>query len=357
MAFNFLSFCNNETDNSTQFKNRNTNREYSKIIELKEDEIENLKEELLSEQERCEKLSNSNDLLSKQIESQRSELTLYIEQNNEEHQNQYEAAHLQQLLKDKQTQLNEISTNYKTLQNKLNKTNDEFDHSKLLLNREINSHQQLQIQLQDLNKKYLQIETQRNELLLTKSNTNENNYGIITKQLTEYQIQCKEKDDIISQFKLKDIEIKQQLNDEMKRADGMQDLLEKKSLENMRLKDEIELLKQQINEFNHKQNESLMDNAMEFRSRSAANIIEEILEPFNIPLEYFVKHLNDYKNDTTNLLLIWNKVDMDNNDEIIVSSENLNIIFKEFINLIKVIYIDEYIDLDSKYYLNNKLKR
>ncbi len=156
------------------------------------------------------------------------------------------------------------------------------------------------------------------------------------KQLNEYQIECKEKDNIISEPKLKEIEISEQLNDEIKPADGMQDLVEKQSLENMKLNDEIELLKQQINKL--KESESLMDNVMEFRTRSSANI-KETFKPFNLSLEYVLKHLSNYKNDSNNLLLIWNVVDANINHQIIVNTQNLNIILKEFIIDVILVFV------------------
>ncbi len=229
---------------------------------------------------------------------------------------------------------------------------DESEQSKCLLNREINSQRQLQIQFEDLNTTYLQIETQRNELLTNNSHEIENeNVGLVITQSNAYQIECKEKRNITSQLKLRVMEINEQLNYEIKPADGAQNLVATKSLENIKLNDQIELLKQQIRDL--KDSESSMDNAMEFATRRSANI-NEIFKRFNLPLEYFLKHLNSlYKNDSNNLLLSRNVVDL-NNNQIIVNTQNLNAIFKEFIDVMKMIYITECLDVNNTYNLQNK---
>ncbi len=106
-------------------------------LNSKDDEIECIKNNS------CEKASNANDLLSKKFEPLRSPLIQYIGEKNKKHEQQSATVHLQQFF-----------IHYNKSQNNLLHLSDESEQSKLLLNREIKSHRQLQIKFEDLNTTY-----------------------------------------------------------------------------------------------------------------------------------------------------------------------------------------------------------
>ena len=56
-----------------------------------------------------------------------------------------------------------------------------------------------------------------------------------------------------------------------------------------------------------------------------------------LPIEYFVAHLSKYVDNKQVLEGIWNKIDIDGNDQTMVNANSLDLILKAFIFLIKII--------------------
>merc|ERR1711902_407468 len=101
----------------------------------------------------------------------------------------------------------------------------------------------------------------------------------------------------------------------------------------MRLKDEVKRLKQEIKSLNQTKSINITTTSSENEEEIQNGSYLAPLKPFILPLEYFRSHLNDYKNDEDSLTKIWNTIDIDGNDQIMVSSQCLNTIFKQFIDL------------------------
>ncbi len=162
MAFNFLSFCNNEKDTSTISGKATGKRQrintYSKLeeeaLQEKEDEIARLKVELDEEQARCEKLEESNELLTKQVKQLKQQLMQYIEDNNSAQEVQYDQAKLEELLQEKSEHLARVENDYAQSQEKVAKLRDQLEQSKHLLQTETAAHQLLQKQMQQFKQEY-----------------------------------------------------------------------------------------------------------------------------------------------------------------------------------------------------------
>ncbi len=133
-------------------------------------------DESRAKQEICKKFSHP-----KQIQSLKSQFITCIKDNNEQHQQQYHSGHTQ-LLYAKQNQLDEILID---------------DNESRLLDREINLREISSHKREIVNKKYSQIDTQRDELSTNnKLNDETKKYNFVIKQFNSSQIECKETSNI-----------------------------------------------------------------------------------------------------------------------------------------------------------------
>ncbi len=148
--------------------------------------------------------------------------------------------------------------------------------------------------------------------------------------------------------------MEEQLADETRRADGMQDLMESKSLEIMRLKDEVEKLQNDIKSLEEPRNNQQQQQSVGNTETMNNGDYLPPLKPFKLPLEYFIAHLTDYENNKDVLQGIWNKIDIDGNNQTLVNAQSLDLILKAFMFLIKITYITEKIDHRGRYDMEAK---